>query len=197
MKRVSVWDGSEEKWNVCSMQFKAFAFVNNFKEALDKSFDGELPVRQDEELDPAQESEKIKAVNKNSAAVAHLTISCSSDEMMAVICGCCSDKWPEGKTWEIWAAFTDRCQPEDQMTEVEFNLELAKLTLKENDEPRKLFENLATINARYGNKADEGRLMAQVHIATPQKYLPVLQALEISHRGSVTLKMYRDSMQSL
>ena len=60
MKRVPVWDGSEEKWNVYSMQFRAFAFVNNFKEALDKSFDGELPVRQDDKLDPAQESEKVK-----------------------------------------------------------------------------------------------------------------------------------------
>ena len=113
-----------------------------------------MPVRQDDELDPAQESEKIKAVKKNSAAVAHLTISCNSDEMMAVICGFCSNEWPEGKAWEIWAAFTDRYHPEDQMTEVEFNLELAKLTLNKNEEPRKLFENLATINARYGNKAD-------------------------------------------
>ena len=106
--------------------------------------------------------------------MAHLTIRCNSDEMMAVICGCCSNKWPEGKAWKIWAAFTDRCHPEDQMTEVEFNLELAKLTLKENDEPRKLFEILATINARYGNKADEGRLMTQVHIATPQRYQKAL-----------------------
>ena len=131
MKRVPVLGGREEKWNVYSMQLKAFAFVKNFKEALDKDFNGELPVRQDDELDPAQDNEKIKAAKKNSAAMVNLIISCSSDEMMAVICGYFSDEWPEGKTWKRWAAFSDRCQSQDQMTEVKFNLELVKLILKE------------------------------------------------------------------
>jgi hypothetical protein len=37
-----------------------------------------------------------------------------------------------------------------------------------------MFERLAMINAKLGNKAGEARLMEQVHVATPRKYLPVL-----------------------
>ena len=62
-------DKSNDKWNEYSMQFKAFAFVNNFKEALDEKFDSELPNRQDEELHLVQDIEKIKAIKKNSAVV--------------------------------------------------------------------------------------------------------------------------------
>ena len=103
---------------------------------------------------------------------------------------------PKERLGRYGQPFSDRCQPEDQMTEIKFNLELAKFRLKDDEEPRKMFEQLATIDARYSNKTDEARLMAQVHIVTPRKYLPVLRALEISHRGAVTLKMYRDAIQS-
>ena len=101
---------------------------------VDESFDQELPNNQDDELDSSipDEKKQIEAREKNEQAMAYLTISILSHDLIAVTKGYSDIGWPGGKAWKVWQVLEERAQPKDTLTEVQFRIEYHKIRMKDN-----------------------------------------------------------------
>ena len=52
-----------------------------------------------------------EAREKNEQAMAYLTISILSHDLIAFTKGCSDIGWPDGKVWKVWQVLKERAQP--------------------------------------------------------------------------------------
>ena len=167
----------EGKWQVFSVKFKAMAAIKGFAEALEPGFKSKLPASEDTSLDLAKEDEKAqsKAKEKNALAVHYLTMSFENEEQLGYIEDARSDEWPSALACEIWASLVDENKPSDTIAVAEMLKKMMNLKLSSGEDPKKLGERIAMVQAGYTCKVDENQKIATVVSAGGKAYANTIQ----------------------
>ena len=64
--------------------------------------------------------------------------------------------FPSGRAWKLWMELQGNFNPDDSITEIELELALSKLNLSNKKNPRKLMEEIALCEVKYGVPISRG-----------------------------------------
>ena len=152
--RLPAFDGTRKGFQMWCTRFLAFAAVYKFEEAL--QIGGEdMPDDYKEKLDEQVPEEKamMQAKSRNATAMANLTMAFQSEATMGLVYQAMDKKWPGGLVPKVVAAMFKKFQPNDTVTRVEMRQMLNEVSMKKDDDPSTIFEQLSSIKNRY-NTAD-------------------------------------------
>ena len=175
--------------------FKAYAQQIGFADMLTETKSKELPKKQEKEQDEVQDDkgtvvvedithtdEEKKAVNRNATAIASFYTAFQDLEDMdclSYVLGSVDDKWPTGKSWVVVKELHEEFSPNDLRSEIHLKKELAKLTLKEHEDPKKLFSRIVAIEAKYRDRGcvlTEKEKLQVVCTESPEPYDDIIEA---------------------
>ena len=97
--KLPTFDGVTKNFQIWWMRFIAFATVHKFDRAISKDApDQDMPASEAEVLDESKEEnkKKIAAKNRNSVAMANLTMVFTSEMMMGLVYKANTKDWPSG-----------------------------------------------------------------------------------------------------
>ena len=177
--RLPTFDGTEEKFQIFWMRFKAYAKVYKFAQALRIGGESDLPTTDasiiDETTDPGKKQAAAK--KRNEIAMANFTMAFTTEGTISLVYKAETADWPDGLAHLIVSAMLQRYMPQDTVTRVELRQMLNKVTMKPNDDPRVIFEQLSTIENRYTTatqRIEKEDLIAVVLDAAAKEYQAVL-----------------------
>ena len=129
--KVPTFDGDEANFPVWKMRFHAFAKLKNFKQALEKDGELDLPIREDEEIDVATDIGKKQkaAVHRNDVAMACLTMAFTSETLIGMVYKSQTLLWPSGRAHMVMSALMDQYEPKDRISKVEMRKRLNSVKL--------------------------------------------------------------------
>ena len=182
--KLPTFDGKEGIFAMFWTRFKAYASMKGFLLAIQENAEADLPVDETTVLDPNDpvEAAQEKARKRNSLAVASFTMAFTTATLMMLVHWSCNADYPSGLGWQIVKGLFKRYRPSDNITHVELRMMLNCVTMRPNDDPLVLFEQLNKIQEAYASASltcDENDLIAIVITAAPSKYQPVLAALQL------------------
>jgi hypothetical protein len=105
--------------------------------------------------------------------------------------------FPSGRAWKVWAELQGDFNPDDSIAEVELELALSKLKLANKKNPRKLLEEIASCEVKYGVPVSDGKKVAQLIRLGRKKYgtvITVTQMCKKSEKVTCTAKHIVDKM---
>lgn len=146
--KLPTFDEKEKNFNMYWIKFKAYAVVKGFLPALQEGGEKDMPPNEEKDLDLADDAEKkhLAAKKRNAMAVASLTMSFNTESLITYATRkSCTEEWPGGLAYLIVKAHFKKYRPQDTITRVELRSMLNKVTMKTNDCPDKLFEQLSYI----------------------------------------------------
>jgi len=179
--RLPTFDGEHKKFQLWWTRFKAYAMVYKFSEALIVGGEAYLPGGEGTTIDETTEDGKKQALAKkrNAIAVANLSMAFTTEGTMGIIYKSMTSEWPSGLAHLVVASLMKKYRPQDTITRVELRQMLNRVSMKKNQDPATLFEQLSSIENQYnapGKKIDEGDLIAVILDAAPAEYQAVLTA---------------------
>lgn len=177
--KLPTFDGERKNFHVWWTRFKAYATVYKFSAALKIGGEADLPQKEDDVLDETKSDEKRKADarKRNGVAMANLAMSFTTESLMGMIYKAVTTEYPGGLAHLVVQALFKKYEPDDKITRVEMRELLAKVSMKANQDPTSLFEQISAIQNRYNNasrKIDEEDLIAVILKAAPKDYQAVL-----------------------
>ena len=194
------FSGKDEAFQVWWTKFRAFATTKGVVAAL-LGKEADLPSTESEVLNESSDADKpkIKARNRNSLAMAYLLQAFKAEADISLAYETMSDDWPGGLAYEVVEKLLEIYKPKDNITEVEVYERLLDVKMKNKEDPKTLFEQVAAIQNWYNdgsNKLPKGQLIAAVLKAAPKDYASVLTSeqekrgtgLELSHLRAVMNK---------
>lgn len=193
------FDGSEEKYQAWVTQFLAYAKLKRFKQALMKGGEQDLPGKEDASIDISNATgmKQQAAVIRNDMAMATLTIALTSEGALGMVYKAQDEDWPSGKAHKVMEALAEEFQPKDRISRVEMRTKLSKIKLSKDDNPRKLFEQLATVENMYNStsqKIDQDDLIAVVLEKAPKMYASVLTTEQRIQGANLKLSDFSKAM---
>ena len=198
--KLPTFDGKPKNFTMFWMRFKAYGSVKGFLPALQVGGEATMPADEATALDPndAEEAKQIAAKKRNAVAVASLTMAFTTQALMKHVNKACDDDWPSGLAHKIVKSLFAKYRPKDNITKVELRMMLNKVTMKANDEPDKLFEQLGEIqNYDTNGSVDEADLMAVVFTVAPAKYQSVLSSLQLEKKEELTIEDMEEAMDQV
>jgi len=102
-----------------------------------------------------------------------------------------------GRVWKLWAELQGDFNPDDSITETELELVLSKLKLASKKNPRKLIEEIASCEVKYGVPVSDGKKVVQLNRLNGKKYGTVITVTQIckkSKKVTCTAKYIVDEM---
>jgi len=202
--RVPTFNGDKEKFQAWWIRFKAYAKVAGFSTAITTDPEVDLPANQVEANSltgsDANTKKKQAAVSRNDAAMANLTLAFTSDELLGMIITAQTSDWPDGLACDVIKDLFKKYKPEDIMSLVDEKVELAKIRMSPNEEPKKLFDRIIAVETRFNTKTrqiGEAEKIAVVLSQAPKQYQGVLTSEQCLRRGlglDVTMKDLREVM---
>jgi hypothetical protein len=89
--------------------------------------------------------------------------------------------FPSGRVWKLWLELHGNFNPDDSIAETELELELAlsKLKLTNKKNPRKLLEEIASCEVKYGVPVSDGKKVAQLIRLGGKKYGTVITVTQM------------------
>jgi hypothetical protein len=150
--RVPTFDDKIENYEEFEMQCNAFAQVEGFSEALLAKGHPDMPsdyktVTPDE--GQGEGKKQVRAKNENTKAVAYYTLAFKSARLRAMINTAKTDEWSGGEAWMINATLIKKYRQDDIVAAAEARHRLNDVSMKKNDDPAVLFEQLAEIEVAY------------------------------------------------
>ena len=146
MKHVPTWDGEKTTFTVWWNRFEAFAEMTGFSDALEESIKTKLPTKKGVyDSDPVIKNEQEDATAINDVAIWAFTTAFQASRTWSMMFEARSKDWPKGIAWKIAKKLKTDNQPTDRMALVDYRLMVSKITMKESDEPKVLFEKIAEI----------------------------------------------------
>ena len=175
---LPTFSGKDEAFQVWWTKFRAFATAKGFVNAL-LSKESDLPTTEDQALDETNVDEKrmIKARERNSLAMAYLLSAFKSPADISLAYETMSSDWPGGLAYETVEKLQEIYQPRDNVTEVEVYEKLLEVKMKPKEDPKTLFEQVASIQNWYNHgmkKLPQEQLIAVILKAAPKDYMSVL-----------------------
>ena len=199
--RLPAFDGTRKGFQMWWTRFLAFAAVYKFEEALQIGGE-EMPDDYKEKLDEQVPEEKamMQAKSRNATAMANLTMAFQSEATMGLVYKAMDKKWPGGLAHKVVAAMLKKFQPNDTVTRVEMRQMLNEVSMKKDDDPSTIFEQLSSIENRY-NTADrqmeQEDMIAVVLHAAPEKYQSVLTTEQRIQKDDISLEHLETAMTQL
>lgn len=182
------------------MRFKAYAALKKFLAAIQETAEDSLPMDEVTELVAGQDDAAIAAKNRNAMAVAALTLALPTGVLMMHVHKACDANWPGGLAWKVVKSLFKKFRPKDTISKVELRMMLNKITMKEKDEPDKLFEQIGEVQQRYSAAnmtVDEADLMAVVFTVAPKKYQAVLSSVQMEKGEDLDLDDLESTMNQV
>jgi hypothetical protein len=161
-------------------------------QALGGAAEADLPTSNALTLDASTDAGKrAKACNnRNNIAMANFTMSFATQQLLGLIYKAQTTDWPGGLAHLVVTALKKKYQPVNTMSLVEMRHAVAAVSMKKDDDPSSLFEQISGIDNRFQNAAltmlDEEKI-ATILMAAPKKYITLLTA-EQRQKG-VNLKL--------
>lgn len=192
--KLPLFDDVASKFQVWWTRFRAYAAVFGFVTALTNGGDPRMPATENSIIDENTDTGKgqADAKQKNAVAMANLTMALTGEGSMSIIYEAMnSDKWPTGLAWVVIAALMKKFMPNDGMSSVEMRQQLDKVSMKRNDNPEVLFEQLSRIKNQFVSatvKLSEADQIAVVLGKAPKEYKSVLTNLQVVLRSGLTLE---------
>ena len=177
--KLPTFDGERKNFHVWWTRFKAYATVYRFSAALKIGGEADLPQKEDDVLDETKPDEKVKADarKRNGVAMANLAMAFTSETLMGLIYKATTTEYRGGLAHMVVEALFKKYEPDDKITRVEMRELLTKVSMKANQDPSTLFEQISAIQNRYNTstrKIDEEDLIAVILKAAPKDYQAVL-----------------------
>ena len=145
--KLPTFDGKAKNFTMFWMRFKAYGAVKGFLPALQDGGEDDMPVDEVTVLDltDPDERKQNEAKKRNAVAVASLTMAFTTQALMKHVNKACDEDWPGGLAHKIVKSLFAKYRPKDNITKVELQMMLNKVSTKSSDEPNKLFEQLGDI----------------------------------------------------
>jgi hypothetical protein len=165
--KTPVFSGNHgDDWTIWEMKFSAHLMEKGLDACLDPNFKTRLPNKESGPFDMTVEDEKNQkeAVEMNKKTMcqfiqAFVTMSLLSKVNLQKK----ADKlFPSGRTWKLWAELQGDFNPDDSIAETDIELALSKLKLTNKKNPRKLLEEIASCEVKYGVPVSDGKKVAQL-----------------------------------
>jgi len=185
---ISSFDGEKENFQVWLTRFQSFARVKMFEKAL--KVDADLPGTQAEldKLDPKKVADKavIRAGLKIDTAVAQLTMAFHTAGLFDKVNQAKTTDWSDGLTTSIVTRLKGDYQPIDRISRIKMRRKMNKVSMKNDDDPKVIFDQISTIRNHYAGSGvviEDEDLMASVMEKAPTQYASGL-AVEVRVRGN-------------
>jgi hypothetical protein len=201
--RFPTFDGKLESYEEFEMQWNAFAQVEGLSDALmvkghpDMPTDHKTVIPDDGQ---GQGKKQARAKKENAKAVTYYTLSFKSARLRAMINEAKTDEWPGGEAWMINAALVKKYRPDDIIAAAEDHGRLNDVSMKKNDDPAILFEQLAEIEVAYAGttiKITEQDCIGVVFATAAEKYHSVLTSEQRTKGADLTTDDLEDAMNQL
>jgi hypothetical protein len=173
--KVPVFDGKAESFDSWEIQWNAFAEVEGIIDALGPELNPKIPRSSKVVLGPAEDDDKPKMVARksNKRAMAYFPLEFKTMKLLRLITKAKTEAWPGGEAWKVKKALSEKYRPVDVLTVSELKKRLNAVSLKGNQDPLDMFEELAAIEHAYlETKAILGSqdLIVAVFDMAPEKY---------------------------
>jgi hypothetical protein len=137
------FNGDPNKFKGWWMRFKAYATIKNFAAAIERTKETELPAT--EVTDVSSDMPKKSARDRNMMAIACLTASFQDDGLLNMVEQSMTSDWPSGLACVVVDELFKKYRPVDVMSRVEMRSRLNHVSMKTDDDPRVMFDQLASI----------------------------------------------------
>jgi Arginine methyltransferase-interacting protein, contains RING Zn-finger len=173
--KLPTWNGDREAFQLWWTRFKAYASKDGWAKALKPSFANELPSKEEGAFDsnPAIAKTQKEAVKMNSEAVWAITMALTSNSIMTKYYATIDDDYPEGVAWKTIHAILTEYQPKDDIAAIEYHDRLALVSMKDNEDPKVLYEKLNVIRNMYSHAnfvVQESELVSMAMQKAPDLY---------------------------
>jgi hypothetical protein len=200
--QLPTFDGDRDKHLLWDQKMMCYAVVKKFAQALGDAAEPDLPASDATVIDETTDIGKRQAAAKqrNSIAMACLTMAFTTDAAMSVVFKAKTIEWPGGLAWKVMDLMRRKYRPQDLVTRAELRNKLNNLSMADGDDPKILFEEISTIENRYNigtNRVDEADLIALVMQKAPKMYKSVIAAQELRLGNALTLTDLESAMDKL
>ena len=184
--KLPVFDGTHKTFQIWWMRYTAYAVVHKFMLALQIGGEAVMPDSAATVL--AADAAGIRAaaaIQRNAVAMATMTMAFSTEGSMGLVYKAITVEWPGGLAHIVVASLFKKYQPQDTITKVELRQMLNKVSMKKNDDPATLFDQISTIKNKYNTmtkQIDEDDLIAIILTSAPKDYQAILTS-EQRHQG--------------
>jgi hypothetical protein len=195
---LPLFDGAPTKFKSWWMKIKSYATITNFAQAIQRTAKADLPPTED--ADVSSDNKKRLARQRNLMAISCLTMAFSDDALLNMVEQSETSDWPSGLAYTIFDELFKKYRPDDIISRVELRSKLSNVTMKADEDPRTLFNQLASIQSVYNNaarKIDQDDLIAVVLEKAPEKYKSILTAEQRSKGANLTLTDLNSCMHDL
>jgi hypothetical protein len=173
------FSGLREDFQTWWIRFVAYANVCKFLGALKKGGEASMPPSDAVVIYIATElGKKIAAAKeRNSLAMANLTMAFETENLFGMIYKTMSADWPGGLAHEVVVQLFNKSSPDDRISRVELQTMLNGVSMRDTEDPSGLFEQVSAIQNHYDtdiHHIDEEELIAVIMGAAPEKYLSVI-----------------------
>jgi len=143
--KLPTFNGDASRFQMWWTQFQAYAALNKFIEAVQKTRDPNLPATESTVIDDLTDEGKkqASAVKKNAKAFASLAMAFTSERLLGLLTKAKTKEWPNGLACLVIKGMLIRYQPKDRMSRVELRRQLNQVTMKKDEDPSTLFEQIA------------------------------------------------------
>jgi hypothetical protein len=131
------------------MRFKSYATIKNFSQAIQRTAETDLPAT--EATGVSSDKPKKAARERNMMAISCLTMAFQDDALLNMIEQSERSDWPSGLAHRVVDELFKKYRPIDIISRVEMRTKLSQVHMNANDDPRVLFNQLATIQSAYNN----------------------------------------------
>ena len=200
--KTPVFSGNHgDDWTIWEMKMSAHLMEKGLDACLDPTFETRLPNKESGPFDMTVEDEKNQkeAVDMNKKAMCQFIQAFSTMSLLSKVnLQKKADKnFPSGRVWKLWLELQGDFNPDDSIAETELELALTKLKLTNKKNPRKLLEEIASCEVKYGVPVSDGKKVAQLIRLGGKKYgtvITVTQMCKKSEKVTCTAKHIVDEM---
>ena len=199
--RLPETDGDKKTLDMWWTRFYSYAECYGFSECLKATAEADLPASAAAVVDETTDPGKLQAAarKRNKLAVASFTMAFQTESMMSMVYKSKTAEYPGGLAHLIVAQLLAKLQPKDKVARVEMRQALNKVSMKDHDDPRTLFEQISTIENKYAGftkKVEEEDLLAAVIDAAPAAYKPLLAQEQIRLGDALTMADVETAMNT-
>ena len=149
--QVPLFDRTPKSFSLFWTKFKVFAGMKGFQKALEESAEVDLPTSEESEVEEGSNADKAR--NHNLDAMTYLTMAFTTESNMTMSMRAQTDDWPSGLAWKVVKEVLEKYKPNDNMARVEARMMLNNVSMKNDDDPSVLFEQISQIQNRFGSVA--------------------------------------------
>ena len=136
--RLPTFDRNKANFALYSARFSVYTNMHGLSAAIQEVADANLPDRHDSTIDETTPKGLLqaKAKRQNACAFAHYTMSFTTEDLLNKIESAKTEEWLEGLAHQVKNELVRDHLPNDTISRVEMRMEIGKITMGDNDDPR-------------------------------------------------------------